>query len=224
MKTLLIAPCIVDTEERVQRYIKWLEYYMPLADKIGFSEILLIDNASPQENIDKLANKHAELISKYPINLHIIRKKVRIERFPPHGYGFWYRAMASGYKYALNWDYDKVIHIDSDAFIFTNKMCNWLKDIKYGWVSTYTKLCGFPECNIHVVAGRYNLIKAKIWMTEDFLEFYPNDIAEKRIPWTEVNKDFTGDRYPEFGKMVQEPEWDYCCQTPNEFEVKFRGD
>lgn len=223
MRTLLFAPCIVDTEERLQRNIKWLRYYAPLKDKLGYDRILLVDNASPPEFLSRL-EKEIETLG---IDARISKKKIRLERIKTDAYGYWYRAFGDAAYYALDHGFDKLIHIDTDVFVFTDKICEYIKNQHYldspGWIGFWCDIHKYNETIFQVCTGRDNLDNMYQFMTEGFLQYYPFDIAERKVPFTHIEKNFTGDRYPERGKIVQEEKWDWCGQCPVSMKVTFKG-
>lgn len=219
MRTLLFAPCIVDTEDRLQRNIKWLDYYLPLKDKLGFDRILLVDNASPPEMLNRLETH----IKDKPV--FIKKKKVRLERIRQDAYPYWYRAFAESAKYSVDHGFDKIIHIDTDVFVFTDKLCNYIKEKHYlnspGWIGFYCNIHQYNETIFQIITGREFIDKMYIFMTEEYLQYYPFDIAEKKVPFTHIEKNFIGDRFPEKGLFKQDPSWDFVGQAPVEMQVKF---
>jgi hypothetical protein len=200
--------------DRLSRNIKWLNYYKPLQEKLGYDDILLVDNASEQSSVDFL-------LSRFPQTI-IIQKNKRLERLSEHAYGYWYRAFAEAAHFALENDYEKIIHIDSDVYLFNDRICASIKDISGGWNTHWSEMHGFPESTLQIIVGN-SIRDMHQFMSEDFLEFYPYDLAETRIPWTNIEKRFIGDRYPEAGLMIQQPEWDYCGQVPVDMKVEYNG-
>lgn len=212
MKVLLLAPMYLEGIG-YERYDKWLSYYIPLKDKLGYTDILFVDNASNPELIDKLE-------AKYPIK--VIRKTKFFGRLSANAYGYWHRAFANGYKYAIDNNYDKVIHIDSDVYLFTDRICEYVKNTNTGYVGFWCDIHNYPETIFHIL-GKDQFQNAEQFMREDFLEYYPYDIAETRVPFTHIEKNFIGDRFPEKGLNIQQPEWDFCGQCLVSMDVKFKG-
>lgn len=220
MKTLLFAPLFLDEGERLQRNIKWFDYYIPLRNKeLNFDHIHMVDNASSQEKLDKFI-QHIKPSCGKDFSVSINRRGKRLIRWSAHAYGFWYRAFAFGIKYAMENGYDKIVHIDTDVYVLNQKICDYVNKLDSGWTSMWCEMYKYPESTFQIIyKDQFEL--AHRWFTEDFLEFYPTDIAETRIPWTHVEKGFVGDRYGE-KNLQQTDEMDWFGQTPVNTPMRFR--
>ncbi len=217
MKTLLFLPLFLDEGQRMERNLKWLDFIVPLKDLIGFDEILFVDNASGIEKLKEFENKIKKFEKK--VKITVIKRQIRLTRWKANAYGFWYCAFAKGTKYALENNYEKIIHIDSDVYPLNQKICTYLKNLNLGWSSLYCFCHNFPETTLQVICkDQFEL--AHRWFTEDFLEFYPEGIAETRIPWTHVEKGFNGDRFGE-KNLPQTPEMDWYGQCPVNIPMRF---
>lgn len=212
-KTLLFAPLFLDEGDRYQRNIKWLDYMFSIKQHINFDEILFVDNASA------LLPKFKEEIKKYNFPINIIECKVRFTRMTIHCYGFWYRAFARGTKYAIDHNYDKLLHLDSDVYLLNTKITDWCNKQNTGWVVPYCHVYDYPETTFQIIC-KDQLQNAEQWFREDFLEFYPYDLAETRIPVTIVDKTWKGDRYGEQG-LQQTSDMDWYGQLAVKTEIKF---
>ena len=111
--------------------------------------------------------------------------------------------------YALNEGknkYDKIIHIESDAYVLSNRLFSYLNDINSGWVALYSQKYKFPESAIQIIN------KDEFYRIDNMPEMHDfKKIAEFAIPYTRLEKSFTGDRYGEDGKLPKY-EIDYVCQ------------
>ncbi len=217
-KTLLFAPCFLDEGERLQRNVKWLNYYNELADNLNYDEILLVDNGSKPESLWKLQARTLPL----NVPLTIEEHDVHLPRIKSNAYGFWYYAFGQAVKYAMKNNYEKILHCDTDVYILNQKMIDWCNNTNTGWTSLWCSMHGFPETTFQII-GKDQFKNAHKFFTRDFLEFYPFDIAETRIPWTHIEKGFNGDR---FGEKPNKPDFskiDWTGQTPVDWEIKFNG-
>jgi hypothetical protein len=214
VKTLLFAPCYLDGNDRLERNLKWLEYYTKLPS-LKFDEILLVDNASSEANKKILKEKFPQVT--------LIECKVHLGRPRMNQYGYWYSAFGKAAKYALENGFEKIVHIDSDVFLFTDRIVDHVNSYGSGWSAFWCGIHNYPETIFQLIAGREHLAHLYEHMTRDFLSYYPNEMAETHIPFTEINKDFIGDRYPERHIFTQDPSWDYCGQVPVSMKVKWRG-
>jgi hypothetical protein len=214
MKTLLFAPMYLNAPGCMERHTKWLDYMKPLQSKIGYNDILFVDNASKPELL-------AEIERLYPY-VKIIKKTVSMSRGAQHhAYPYWYRAHANALKYAIDNNYDKAVHIDTDVYVFTNRLCEYIKNLTSGWTTTYCNIHNFPESTLYIV-GKDQLVKAHQFMSEDFLVYYPYKMAETEIPWTNIERKFIGDRYGE-KNLPQAPNMDFYGQALPHMTFKFEG-
>lgn len=215
-KTLLFAPCYLDEGERLQRNVKWLNYYDSLADNLDYDTILLVDNASSKENLWKLQARTA------PIFYITIENEVHLPRLKSNAYGYWYYAFGQAAEYAMKNNYDKILHIDTDVFLTSQKIVDWCNNTNSGWVSQWCFKYNYPESTFQII-NKDSFEKMHKFMTRDFLAYYPNDMAETRIPWTHNEKSFNGDRFGEYGVMPDLTKIDWIGQTPVNWEMKFNG-
>lgn len=214
MKRLLFAPLFLDEGERLQRNIKWIDYIFSIKQHLEFDEILFVDNAS-SDNLN-IFESH---IKKYNFPITIIKCDVRMSRRTSHAYSYWYRAFAKGIKYAMDNNYDALVHIDTDVYLLNNKMTDWVNSQNTGWVCQYCSMYNYPETTFQIICkDQYE--KAYKWFIEDFLEFYPYAIAETKIPFTHIEKSFNGDRWGE-KQLQQTKEMDWFGQCPVDTEMKF---
>lgn len=211
MKTLLFAPLFLDEPGRMERNLRWVKYYRTLKDHLGFDSIYMVDNASPMHMI-------ANFEALCP-DVTVRRFRVRLVKTEPCGYGMWYRAHAEAARFAIAHGYEKIIHLDSDVFILKSRFANWIRKINEGWQTVWCDRHDFPEANIQVICGE-KIIDMYEFHTQWFLNYYPHDQAERRIPFTDINRRFVGDRYGEAG-LPQSDCMDFYCQATNDIELRF---
>ena len=211
MKTLLFAPMWLDAEDRLTRNLKWLDFYTSdIKEKLGINGIFFVDNASSQENIDIIKSKHPDVV--------IHRCTEFMPRASHREYPYWYRAFRIAAQYAQDNGYDKIVHIDTDVYVLSDKICTYIKSLDAGWNTFWCARHNFPESTFQII-GKDKIQEMKEWMTVGYLKHYPCD-AENVIPFTNVNKSFKGDRYGETNEK-QKPDMAYYCQCPNEIMLNF---
>lgn len=219
MKTLLFAPLFLDEGERLLRNTKWIDFIMDLKNKgfLHFDEILYVDNASGDEKL-KQFEKHIEQYKN--VTITIIKCKTRLSRWSQHAYGFWYSAFGKAAKYAIDNKYEKIIHIDTDVYLLKPRICDYVNNFTTGWLCFFCPMHNYPESTFQLI-GKDKFETMYEFMTRDFLEFYPNDLAETRIPWTHVEKNFVGDRYGE-RNLQQTPDMEFYGQCAPSTKMEFK--
>lgn len=193
MKTVLFSPCYLEGQDwqkndRLERNIRYIDYYSEHQREFGFEKIALLDNGSSQAKIDELFSK-----IKYP---HLVDFKTaeNLKCLIPNGYSYVWR----GLYYAddlIKKGYKKIINIDSDVFVLTQKMAHYIRDLRTGWNVPWSNKWEFPESSINILC--HNAFP----IFYDFIQTpYMNrvgDIMERVVPFTHVERAFKGDRYGE---------------------------
>ena len=218
MKTLIFCTSFFDTEELYQkRYQKWIDYYSHHTftnDKYMY----LIDDCSNLELInDDLVNiikeNHLSGIQKEnKINIYSFnnRKGLNWSHNSANNEGWW-RSFSACLDIAEKYNYEKIIHIESDAFLISNRMFNYIDSLKTGWTGLWANKYNFPESCIQVIC-KDQFDSFRNFVTCGSHELSKKGLAEKIIPFTNVERRFIGDRYGE--KVNKQMEGlDYFCQT-----------
>ncbi len=204
MKTLLFAPCYLDGDDRLVRNLKWLSYYRDLKGTLKYDDIYMVDNASSPENLKKLEPHWVP-------DLHIHKRHIHFARWQEHAYAYWYVAFRNALEFAIENNYDKIIHVDTDVYLLTPKICDYVNNSNTGWISFWSEIHKYPDSTFQII-NKDQFQNALQFYKEDFLEFYPYDLAETRIPFTKVERQFVGDRYGDFDNRKQTPEMDFYGQ------------
>jgi hypothetical protein len=215
MKTLLISPMWLDSteEDSMKRHTKWLDFIIPLKEKLGYDRIFLVDNASSQVKLDSILTQYPDIL--------IHRCSKHIPRREHLKYGYWYAALAIAGRYALDMRYEKIIYIDTDMYPMSDRMCEYTKRLTTGWTGLWCHLHKFPETNYQII-GPDKLQAFYDFHSRDFLTFYPDKDAESQTPFTRIEKGLVGDRYGEMN-VAPAAGMDYYGQCRVETEVKFNA-
>jgi hypothetical protein len=131
----------------------------------------------------------------------------------------WYRSFFFSVQLAERFGYEKIIHLESDAYLVTQKICDYIDSLNSGWVSFYCPKYRFPETSIQVIC-KDNFDKLK-QMSSVPLDSYKTSLAEDVIPFTHVESNLVGDRYGECTDK-QIPEVDYYNQCKPKTIIKFK--
>lgn len=218
MKTLLISPMWLDYDTGMLRHTKWLDFMLPLKNKLGFDEVFFTDNASDPTKISQIRHQY-----NYQLNIHSCTN--HLPRREHLKYPYWYSALAIAARHAIEKNFNKIIYIDTDIYPLSNRLCEYTKNIKTGWTILWCHRHKFPESNYQII-GEDKIHTFHEWMSRDFLSFYPDKDAESQIPATHVEKGFVGDRYGEENNGLgidQTPEMDYYGQCPVTRKLVFNG-
>ena len=217
MKTLLFCTTYASTPEAWQaRYRKWLDFFSrsPLARQ----QILLIDDGSPvlpawrgTRVLDSLPDKQpaeASVLFHFPDNLG--RSDVFV-------YPGWFRSFFFASRYAQKFGFDKLVHVESDCYLYSSRIVSFINELSAGWTTFWCPRWGFPETCIQVIcADQMEKFRAIGSMSYD--EGPSGKAIEVLLPFTDIRKDFVGDRYGEYLAWVPE-EADYASQIPEQWPV-----
>lgn len=206
MKTVLVSTCWLDNADYMNKTKKWLNYYTDtIYGSIKYDEIILLDNASKFENI-------RNLIDFYP--------DVLIQRFTKHlprgghlDYPYAWRAV--DFFIDLFNEYDKIIYMENDFYVLSNKMCSWINNINSGWHSAWCNKHNFPETALQVIVKD----------SEDYRAGHPwsrlnGTTMELELP-LQVNKELKGDRHSEYLNTIPD-NVDFSAQVILDMNVKFK--
>lgn len=214
MKACIVTTIWLGDEVYKQKLIKLLGYYLTQCKDLKFSEIIVIDNASDEKEIQKIE----ALTIGEPVRF--IRNSEHFDR-PSHlSYKYLWRAVYT-LKDILK-QYDKIIYIDSDFYILSSKMTDYINNLNSDWTTFWCPKHGFCETGCHVLVKgtkAFDNFVNKSW--EVFVQDNNGKVMETRLSVTNINKDIIGDRYSEYPKAI--PDYaDFSAQTLLETKVKFR--
>jgi hypothetical protein len=196
MKSIIFCTSYIrDADAWETRYQRWLDYYQDFP--LDVVKRLMIDDGSPYlppADIIKTVSNTAPLASIEDKNL-IIRFDDNLGRQSIKDYPGWWRSFLHSLEVARELGADKIIHIESDAYILSPRLRDFIDQTSTGWHVLWTQHNNFPETAIQVIC------RDQFEIFEDFKQKNPTlhfpDMAEHMLPFTAVNKKFKGDRYSE---------------------------
>ena len=230
MKSLIFCTAYVrNSDEWRKRYQKWIDYYTSLSFSEGKS-IFLIDDGSDEDNLkDFKGNRYNEgddylcdTLSPQ-VNLYHFTERLGIngEDNLPHLGGStvgWFRSFFFSYFLAQRNNYDRIIHIESDAYLISKRMCDYIDSLESGWTTLYCPTYNFPESSIQVICrDTYDTMGVLANMP---LDNFRQANAEYNPYVTHVEKGYIGDRYGE-RTTDQPPNIDYYNQCNLDTNLKF---
>lgn len=197
MKSIIFCTSFVkDLHSWESRYQRWLDYYKDIPIKAV--KKILIDDGSPflpSTGIIK-AVSHDEPLSLDNGESLIIRFNDNLGRQSMSAYPGWWRSFLHSIDVAKALGVDKIIHIESDAYILSQRLVDFINETQSGWHVLWAQRYQLPETAIQVICRDQFEIFEEIKGNNPELDFA--DIAERLLPFTSINRQFKGDRYGEF--------------------------
>lgn len=180
------------------RYKRWFDYYRNSA--LCNDYIVAIDDASPfiPESSDiEIVDAYAALSAETPF-CGIVRFPDRLGRASLTVYPGWWRSFLHALNLARMVKAEKIIHIESDAYILSDRLMTFINEKKNGWTCLWSSHFRLPETAIQIICSD------QFHKLESFQNRTQNDLnghfAEKILPFTDIEKSFLGDRYGEIRK------------------------
>lgn len=237
MKTCLFSACYLDGKDdrgssRFFRTQKYLEYYWPLRDELGFQNIVLYDNASALPALIHLIESSPPLtvlnsppcerlpISVFSDEYHLAKYSTFHDGDPRRQYDYPYcwRALWFVRELLSTYGFDKVICIDTDGFVLSPRLAHAIRDNhENAWSSLWCPKYDFPETAVQIIGPKHEMfmdVTKTDWRNWNGLKM------EDALPVT-ILEGFNSDRYGEDRKLVT-PDIDFYGQAPYDMEMKYR--
>jgi len=218
MKTALVSCLYLDGNDdqgnnRIDRNIRYVEYYEKIKKDIGFDDIILGDNCSSAESMRKF--KEGIGINN-SVKIHVFDKHIPRKGIFEYGYAW---RMLHYFRELIQDGYEKIITIDSDGYILTKRLANYVNNCNEGWEAFWCAKYNFPEAAFHILnKDQFNFFLG--YTSVPWERMNGIGAMELALPFTKVNKDFNTDRYGE-DSIIQSPDWDYVGQTPLQMNLTF---
>ena len=123
----------------------------------------------------------------------------------------WFRSFTFALSYAQQYGFEKIIHLESDFFVLSKPLFNWINTLSSSWSTLFSQHYNFPECAIQVITqdqySAYEHLTKK-----DYAKEYVGWDMETVLPFTHVDKSFLGDR----SDAINQAQWwtgDYLAQV-----------
>ncbi|RYC29205.1 hypothetical protein D3273_25135 [Lichenibacterium minor] len=123
----------------------------------------------------------------------------------------WHRSFTFACRFADRHGFDKVVHVESDTFVISRRLRDYIDAAADDWIALWCSLHGFPEITIQVMAGAG--LAAYRTFSDIPHEALVGRPYEGQIPFTRVETGFIGDRYGE--RLPYVPvDADFVSQAP----------
>lgn len=215
MKSALITGSFLDGLDfyggsRFKRTVKWLNYYIPLKEELGFEEIILLDNKS-----DSLLMSELKLL--FP-EIEVIVHDERLHGGDHHKweYPYVWRHLSFMMTFGLILK-KKIIFMESDTYVLSKKFAKHIKELDSGYETVYCPKYSMPEASLQILCPD-SAVMAVEWMGN--WRDHVGQQTEFTLPFTKVNMDFIGDRYGE-DRQPQDRAMDYYVQCQTDMDMVF---
>ena len=196
MKSLLFCTSYIKNAQAWNtRYQRWLDYYQQMP--IDAVKRIMLDDGSPYlppGDIIRTVPFDAPL-SQYGEDNLLVRFENNLGRQSISAYPGWWRSFLHAITLAKELGAEKIIHIESDAYIVSPRLVDFINQVESGWHVMWSERYQFPETAIQVICKDQFEIFEQFKASRPDLNF--GDLAERLLPFTGVERQFKGDRYSE---------------------------
>jgi FkbM family methyltransferase len=161
--------------------------------RLAFDQILLVDDGStelPDWPDTTIAREADGLTSSAKIVLYHFEN--RLGRLSVTNFPGWVRSFFFAARWAAANGFDRVIHVESDAFLISPRIQQYCNDITDGWIAPWCPRYQWPESAIQIIAG--SALKSYLELADRPAEEWASLVIEKSLPFTHVEMRFLGDR------------------------------
>jgi len=215
-KTLVFCTSFSSTQMAWDyRYKKWFDFLNK--SFLEKNQILIIDDGSPtlpNWNNLKIYNEPT-IPSSSNEEFVLFHFNKRLGRQAILNYPGWYRSFTFAATWAKRYSFNKIIHIESDTFILSEKLITYINNLSSGWTSLYCHSQNFPETCIQIICED-QIKKFLKFSRHDYDINFRDKPIELFIPFTNIEKKFIGDRYGEIQGLNALPSGiDYAANIPS---------
>lgn len=223
MKTLVFCTSYASSPESWdRREAIWINAHK--ASNLHFDQLLIVDDGSQYlpDWPDIVVVKEVDIASPAGLNcdapIVLYTHTKRLGRASVFDFPGWYRSFAFGVLYGASHGFEKIIHIESDAFLVSERIRDYFNRVTSGWLSVWCETYQFPEIAIQVAAGA-DIENMVAFVTEPYSRMIGQN-HELIFPFTHVERLFIGNRYGEMIDHVPKHA-DYSAQTHNGRQPSF---
>jgi len=213
VKSFIFCTSFIQPERRsasAAKWRKWIRYYEGRKDLFGAERILLIDDGTPLEDIRlkvNLINADRRLPDELPKGTVMFRFEKHLGRSSTFCFPGWWRSFTFSYEVAKKYSFDKIIHFEADAFVVSPLMARYIRNLRRGWTAFWCPRYNFPEVAVQIICrDAFQDMEAfysdgKIFWSQSAAAF-PPALPEHALPFTNINKEFVGNRYGEYRDTI----------------------
>jgi hypothetical protein len=204
-RTLLFCTSFSDDPATwADRYERWLRYIRNCG--VRYDRLIFVDDASPVlPGWPDVPVYSAEAVPNHPARESIHRFPQRLGQAQNSDTPFpgWYRSFGHALAYAAREGFDRVLHIESDAYLLSERAIELFNTRSSGWIAPWCRVHGWPESTLQIINAD-SLSAALEFFGRPYVEHArADDVAiETRLPLTEIDRTLVGDRYGEISDQV----------------------
>ena len=223
MRTLI--HCTAYAQSRLiweRRYRRWVDAIH--ANALGQQQILLVDDGSPvlpgwpDTDIVTLRSPDDAAAIRSTAPILLLRYADRLGRAAVYDFPGWHRSFVTGLRYAAAQGFEKLVHLESDAYLVSERMRDWVRQASSGWTALWAGKYDFPEIALQVI-GPDQMAAAEAFARAPY-DGLVGVTHETALPLTHIEKRFTGDRYGEDEPPVP-ADADFAAQVPAQREPSY---
>jgi hypothetical protein len=200
MKTLVFCTAFSNSQDRWQkRFARWIQAVENTG--IECDQILLADDGSSVMPDCFEYDTITSVSAMSDARVLFLKQEGNLGRPAILDYPGWYRSFASAIAYAKTHEFEKVIHIESDLFVYSQRLITSINQQHEHWRTFWCAKYQFPESALQVIAG-HKAIAIANEQTSIPYDTWRGRAAENYLKFDIVDKSFLGDRFGEHYSAV----------------------
>jgi hypothetical protein len=206
------------------RYQKWLDFYRPRLEAFGAQRLFMVDDGSRADEIRipvQVFAAEERRDCEPPEEVQLYRFSTHLGRLSKGTFPGWWRSFTFAGQLARAYGYQRVIHLESDAFVLSRRLADFIAKAEDGWTVLWCPRWRMPETSAQIIAGSSVPVLAELYdRGPDFFAMSRDarTIPEASLPFTRIEQGFMGDRYGEYTSAYP-PNADFTAQTSLETDL-----
>jgi hypothetical protein len=180
----------------LNRYKAWIDHYLPMLGELNADKLFLIDDGG-SDCTQYINVIEGDLPDTLLPSLNMYRFSDKLGRNSPADFPGWWRSFFFALQIARKYGYRKMVHIESDFFVLSPQLRQFIRDVDHGWSGVYSSYYKFPETSLQVICEDSFDRLAGIRDEMERSQYRTKIYAELLIPFTSIKTEFTGDRFGE---------------------------